>query len=109
MAPARGRRSVQTRPLSGGRRARTDALLRVCHWRGHRLQHPPREQLHLFHWYGARSPEILARLVISKHSEENLEPKVIYQIWVVGFSSESYIIRPLTIFLCFLFLMEELP
>lgn len=33
------------------------------------------------HWWWARSLEIVCKLMILKCSEENLEPKIIYQIW----------------------------
>lgn len=81
--------------LSGAWRSCLGSLPGVCC----RLRH---KTSRLLRWYGARSLEILSRLVILKHSKENLEPEVIYQIWaVVCFSSEFCIVRLLTILLCF--------
>lgn len=71
-------------PLCRAWRSCPGSLPGVCRWLRHRTSR-------LFRWFGARPHEILPRLVILKHSKENLEPKVIYQIWlVVCFSSVLY-------------------
>lgn len=61
------------------------SLLSICHWtETEDFKTFPGKNFTFFHCCWARSLEIVSRLMILEHSKENLEPKVIHQIWSCG-------------------------